>query len=158
MAARDEIVWRSGVVYFTMAFIAVAVLLRIVILQYVERSKWEAMSEKYVFKTAEIPANRGDILAVTGGCWPVPCPFILFIWIPEAPGCRQKHGRMGSTDYRRAGKNMGVHTAAEWKSVITVARRKGDRYFLIKRRVDFEAVRKLKELRYSGRVSSGGGL
>jgi len=62
MAARDEIVWRGGLVYFAIGLLAVAILVRILILQYVQRGKWADMSEKYVFKTAEMTANRGDIL------------------------------------------------------------------------------------------------
>ena len=53
MAIRDEIVWRSGVVYFAIALLAAALLIRILILQYVQHGKWADMSEKYVFKTAE---------------------------------------------------------------------------------------------------------
>jgi cell division protein FtsI (penicillin-binding protein 3) len=66
MAVRDEIVWRSGIVYFAVALIAVALLVRILILQYVERGKWAAMGEKYVYKTDEVQANRGDILTWDG--------------------------------------------------------------------------------------------
>ena len=62
MAARDEIVWRGGLVYFAIGLLAVALLVRILILQYVQHGKWADMSEKYVYKTAEMPANRGDIL------------------------------------------------------------------------------------------------
>ena len=73
MAVRDEIVWRSGIVYFFIAVLAVALLVRILILQYVQHGKWADMSEKYVFKTAEAP--------------------ILSIWIPEAPVCQLLHGQ-----------------------------------------------------------------
>ena len=66
MAVRDEIVWRSAIVYFVIVIIAVALLVRILFLQYVQRGKWSAMSEKYIFKTAEMPANRGDILTYDG--------------------------------------------------------------------------------------------
>jgi cell division protein FtsI (penicillin-binding protein 3) len=40
----------------------------------------------------------------------------------------------------------GVRSASGWKSAITEARRKGDRYFLIKRRVDYMTLQKLREL------------
>src|SRR5512133_482361 len=66
MAVRDEIVWRSGVVYVGIVLLAVAVLIRILILQFVQHNKWADMSEKYVFKTTEVQANRGDILAADG--------------------------------------------------------------------------------------------
>jgi len=147
MAARDEIVWRSGVVYFTMAVFAVAVLLRILILQYVERSKWEAISEKYVFKTAEIPANRGDILACDGRLLASSVPFYTVYMDTRSSGMSAETWSDGINGLSEGlARILGVHTAAEWKSVITGARKKGDRYFLIKRRVDFETVKKLKEL------------
>ena len=66
MAVRDDIVWRSGIVYFTIVLLASALLIRIVILQYVQHGKWYEMSEKFVYKKAEIPANRGDILSYDG--------------------------------------------------------------------------------------------
>ena len=66
MAVRDEIVWRSGIIYFAIALLAAAMLVRILILQYVQRGKWSDMSEKFVYKTAEMPANRGDILTNDG--------------------------------------------------------------------------------------------
>ena len=66
MAVRDEIVWRSGIVYTAVAILAVAILFRILVLQFVERGKWKEMSEKVVFKTDEVPANRGDILTHDG--------------------------------------------------------------------------------------------
>ncbi|NSW94547.1 MAG: peptidoglycan glycosyltransferase, partial [Bacteroidales bacterium] len=66
MAIRNEIVWRSGVVYLVMVLLAITLIIRILLLQTVERGKWSSMSERYVYKTSEIPANRGDILAHDG--------------------------------------------------------------------------------------------
>ena len=43
-------------------------------------------------------------------------------------------------------KYLGVRSAAGWRSSITEARKKGDRYFLIQRKVDYETLTKLKEL------------
>src|SRR4030042_5176636 len=66
MAGRDEIVFRSGIIYFIIAVAAIAILIRVLLLQTVEHGKWRSMSEKYVYKTTEEPANRGDILAYDG--------------------------------------------------------------------------------------------
>ena len=66
MAAREEIVWRGALVYFAIGLLAVVLLVRVLILQYVQRGKWADMSEKFVYKTAEMPANRGDILTSDG--------------------------------------------------------------------------------------------
>ena len=41
---------------------------------------------------------------------------------------------------------LGERSASSWKSIITEARKKGDRYFLIQRKVDYEKLKKLKQL------------
>ena len=41
---------------------------------------------------------------------------------------------------------LGERSASGWKSIITEARKKGDRYFLIQRKVDYEKLKKLKQL------------
>jgi len=39
MTVRDEIIWRSGIVYLVIVVIAIVLLVRIIILQYVEHGK-----------------------------------------------------------------------------------------------------------------------
>ena len=147
MAVRDEIVWRSGVVYIALTFFAVAIVIQILILQYVQRGRWTAMSEKYVFKTAEMPANRGDILAHDGRLLASSVPYYSIYMDTRSTGM--------STDTWSRGINglcdglshlLGVRSPAGWKSVITNARKKGDRYFLIQKKVDYATLKKLKEL------------
>jgi len=41
---------------------------------------------------------------------------------------------------------LGERSASGWRSVISEARKRGDRYFLIKKRVDYATLKKLKEL------------
>lgn len=41
---------------------------------------------------------------------------------------------------------LGVRSASGWKSVITAARKRGDRYFLVQKRVDYATLKKIKEL------------
>lgn len=147
MAVRDEIVFRSGIFYFGAALVAVAILARILILQTVEHSKWSAASEKYVFKTTEVPANRGDILAYDGRLLASSVPYYNVYMDTRSTGMSQETWSNG-IDGLSAGlaKHLGMRTAAGWKAAITDARERGDRYFLIKRRVDYETLKKLKQL------------
>ncbi|HHU34251.1 MAG TPA: hypothetical protein GXZ49_03360, partial [Bacteroidetes bacterium] len=66
MALRNQIVTRSGIVYFMMLLVAFVILGSVVYMQVVEREKWEEMSDKYIFRISEVPASRGDILAHDG--------------------------------------------------------------------------------------------
>ena len=147
MAARDDIIWRGGLVYFAIGLLAVALLVRILILQYVQRGKWADMSEKYVFKTAEAPANRGDILTSDGRLLASSVPYYTIYMDTRSSGMSSATWTNGLSGLCEGlARFLGERSASGWKSVITEARRKGDRYFLIQRKVDYETLAKLKEL------------
>jgi cell division protein FtsI (penicillin-binding protein 3) len=147
MAVREEIVWRSGVVYFVIALLAAAILVRILILQYIQHGKWASMSEKYVYKTGEVEANRGDILSADGRILASSVPYYTIYMDTRSSGMSPDTFREGinglSTGLARL---LGERSPEGWKELITSARKKGDRYLLIKRKVDFETLKRLKEL------------
>jgi cell division protein FtsI (penicillin-binding protein 3) len=147
MAVRDEIVWRSGIVYFAIALLAGALLIRILILQYVQRGKWSDMSEKFVYKTAEVQASRGDILTDDGRLLASSVPYYTIYMDTRSSGMSSETWSNGIGGLSSGlSQILGVRSGAAWRTVITDARRKGDRYFLIQRKVDFESLKKLKEL------------
>lgn len=147
MAVRDEIVWRSGVVYFAIALLAAALLVRIVILQYVQRGKWSDMSEKFVYKTAEVQASRGDILTSDGRLLASSVPYYTIYMDTRSSGMSASTWSSGISGLSNGlSQSLGIRSGSAWKTVISDARRKGDRYFLIGRKVDYETLKKLKEL------------
>ena len=147
MAVRDEIVWRSGVVYFAIALLAAALLVRIVILQYVQRGKWSDMSEKFVYKTAEVQASRGDILTSDGRLLASSVPYYTIYMDTRSSGMSASTWSSGISGLSNGLSHyLGIRSGSAWKTVISDARRKGDRYFLIGRKVDYETLKKLKEL------------
>jgi cell division protein FtsI (penicillin-binding protein 3) len=147
MAVRDEIIWRSGIVYFAIALLAAVLLIRILILQYIQHGKWSDMSEKFVYKTAEMPASRGDILTNDGRLLASSVPYYTIYMDTRSSGMSGATWSNGINGLSAGlSRLLGERSASGWKSVITEARRKGDRYFLIKRKVDYETLKKLKEL------------
>lgn len=147
MAVREDIVWRSGIVYFAIVLIALAILGRIILLQIIQHGRWMAMSEKYAYKTAEMPATRGDILACDGRLLASTVPYYTIYMDTRSTGMQPGTWAKG-IDGLAAGlaRLAGERSAAGWKEVITAARKRGDRYFLIKRRVDYETLSKMKDL------------
>jgi cell division protein FtsI (penicillin-binding protein 3) len=147
MAARDEIVWRGGLVYIAIGLLGIVLLVRILILQYVQHGKWTDMAEKYVYKTAEMPANRGDILTSDGRLLASSIPYYTIYMDTRSSGMAASTWSNGIGGLSAGlAKYLGVRSSAAWRSVITEARKKGDRYFLIQRKVDYETLKKLKEL------------
>ena len=147
MAVRDEIVWRSGFVYFALALLAIALVVRILILQYIQHGKYAAMAEKYVFKTAEVAANRGDILTCDGRLLASSIPYYTVYMDTRSSGMSGETWSSGIGGLSAGLSNLlGERSAAGWKSVITEALKKGDRYFLIGKKVKYETFKKIKEL------------
>jgi cell division protein FtsI (penicillin-binding protein 3) len=147
MTVRDEIVFRSGVVYLVLILCGVALIVQILVLQYFQKGKWSELSEKYVFKTAEMPANRGDILARDGRLLASSVPYYSIYMDTRSSGMSGETWTNGIDGLSQGlSRYLGVRSASGWKSVITAARKRGDRYFLIKKRVDYATLKKIKEL------------
>ncbi len=147
MAVRDEIVWRSGLVYSVFALLAVAILIRIIVLQTIERGKWSDMSEKYIYQTVEEPAARGDILSHDGRLLATSVPYYTIYMDTRSSGMSAATWSKGIEGLSAGlSKYLGGRSAAGWKSVITAARKRGDRYFLVKRKVDYASLKKIREL------------
>ena len=147
MAAREEIVWRGGLVYIAIGLLAVALLIRIIILQYVQRGKWTDMSEKFVYKTGEVQANRGDILTNDGRLLASSIPYYTIYMDTRSSGMSSATWSGGISGLSSGlAQILGDKSASGWRSAITEARKKGDRYFLIQRKVNYETLKKLKEL------------
>ena len=147
MAVRDEIVWRTGIVYIAVVVVALAILVRILFIQTVQHGKWSAMADRYVYKTTEMPANRGDILAHDGRLLASSVPFYTIYMDTRSTGMSARTWSNGINGLSAGlAKYLGVRSAAGWKAAITEARKRGDRYFLIRRKVDYETLKKLREL------------
>ncbi len=147
MTIRDDIVWRSGVVYFVIVLLVIALLARIVVLQIVQKDKWSALGEKYIFKGAEVPANRGDILTWDGRILASSVPYYNIYMDTRSSGMSAQTWSEGINGLSEGlASILGERSSAGWKSVLTGARKRGDRYFLIKRNVDYETLKRLKAL------------
>jgi cell division protein FtsI (penicillin-binding protein 3) len=147
MAIRDDIIWRSGIVYFAVAALATVLFVKIILLQYVERSKWEAMAEKYVYKTDEVTANRGDILADDGRLLASSVPYYSVYMDTRSSGMSSEVWSQGIDGLCTGlARYAGERSAQDWKTLLVNARKKGDRYLLIKRKVDYETLSKIRGL------------
>ncbi|HCC70945.1 MAG TPA: peptidoglycan glycosyltransferase [Bacteroidales bacterium] len=147
MALRDDIIWRSGVMYIIMLIIAFGILARIIIIQYVEGDKWAELGEEFVYKTDIVPANRGDILSDDGRLLASSVPYYSVYVDTRSTGMEQNtwvQGIDGLCD--GLSRIVGLKSAAEWKRDLARARRKGERYYLIKRRVSHNTLKELKKL------------
>ena len=147
MALRDEIIWRSGVVYIAIIIVAAGILTRVFIIQFLEKDKWTEMGEEFIYKTDVVPANRGDILSDDGRLLASSVPYYSVYIDTRSTGMDQQtwtQGLGGLCD--GLSKIIGLKSAAAWQHDLENARREGDRYYLIKRRVSHTTLKELKKL------------
>jgi cell division protein FtsI (penicillin-binding protein 3) len=147
MAVRDEIVWRSGIIYIVIILMAAAIVVRVSIIQFVEGAKWAEMGETFIYKSDAVPANRGDILAVDGRILASSVPYYNIYMDTKSSGMSASVWSSGIDGLAEGlSRTVGLKSKSEWKRDLNSARAKGDRYYLIRRRVTYGELKQLKTL------------
>lgn len=159
MSKRDEIIMKSGIIYLVIALLAFAVLGRIIILQFVQRDKWESMSDVFLFRKETVRSNRGDILTRDGRILASSVPYYTAYMDTRSSGMADTVWVNGIT-----GLSEGLSAlfrdkpASSWKADLTAARKRGERFYLIKRHLGYAELKKLKQLPVFRKGQYQGGL
>ncbi len=144
---KDQILARTGVIYAVVAVMAIAIFVRIIILQFVESDKWAAMSDKIVFRREVDKAGRGDILSDDGRILASSIPYYTVYMDTRSSGMADTTWANGISGLCRGlSQYVGVNSPEGWRTALTNARKRGDRYYLIKRHVSYENLSHLKKL------------
>ncbi len=159
MSLRDEIVWRSGVVYIVITIVALAILARIIVIQFVQGNKWTAMGENILYRTEDVPANRGDILSDDGRILASSVPYYSVYFDTRSSGMLPRTWTDGISGLSSGlSRIIGIKSASEWKNDLSSARSRGERYYLISRSVTYGQLKELKKLPVFSKGRYGGGL
>jgi len=147
MKPKDQIFARTGIIYGIVAVMALAVFIRILVLQFVQSEKWAAMADKVVFRRETDKAGRGDILSDDGRILASSIPYYTVYMDTRSSGMADTTWANGINGLCRGlSKYIGVNSPEGWKNQLIRARKRGDRYFLIKRHVSYETLSYLKKL------------
>ena len=144
---KDQILARTGIIYAVVVLMAIAVFVRIIILQFVESDKWAAMADKVVFRRQVDQAARGDILSDDGRILASSIPYYTVYMDTRSSGMADTTWANGISGLCRGlSKYVGGNSPEGWRTALTNARKRGDRYYLIKRHVSYETLSHLKQL------------
>jgi cell division protein FtsI (penicillin-binding protein 3) len=144
---KDQILARTGVIYGIVVVMALAVFIRIIILQFVQSDRWASMADKVVFRRQADRAARGDILSDDGRILASSVPYYTVYMDTRSSGMADTTWANGINGLCRGlSRYVGGNTPEGWKTALTNARKRGDRYYLIKRHVSYETLKHLKEL------------
>lgn len=147
MNIRKDILRRTYIAFGLIVLLAVAVLIQLFRVQYVEGDRWRAMADSLSTRYIDVEAVRGNIFSRDGS--------LLASSIPEydirmdllAPGIAEDSVFYTKVDSLavRLSRFFGDRTSAQYVHALRNARKKGNRYFLIKRNVGHQELKTVRE-------------
>ncbi|NOQ24032.1 MAG: PASTA domain-containing protein [Bacteroidales bacterium] len=145
MPLKKEIVWRVGVIYIFMLAFAILIFGKIFYLQFIDGSKWKEKAETLTLKDITIESNRGDILSADGRLLASSIPYYEIRMDTRSTGMDNEtfNSNIDSLALKLS-EIFRDKTATAYKNELVNARKNGERFHLIKRRVNYNQLKKIK--------------
>lgn len=158
MTPERTIRLRIGLVYGCLVAFAVAIAAKMFTIQIAEKDKWEAERDQVATSVRTVQPDRGHIYSDDGRLLATSVPEYEVHMDMRAEGLTDKLFFSG-IDSLSLGLSalFNDRTAAEYKRALLDAHARGERYYLVKRKVDHEQMLRLRELPIyrEGRSRSG---
>jgi len=145
MSLKKEIVWRVGVIYIIMLVFAILIAGKILFLQFVDANTWIEKAQKLTLKDITVESNRGDILADDGRLLASSVPYYEIRMDTRSTG-------MDDGTFAKGIDSLSIclahlfkdKSSSAYKRELVNARKNGERFHLIKRRVNYNQLKELK--------------
>jgi cell division protein FtsI (penicillin-binding protein 3) len=145
MSIKSDILWRVGLVYLGITFFSLVIVGKIVYLQFVDDDEWKAKAENTRIKNFRIPPHRGDIYAADMRLLASSVPYYEIRMDMRTPSLTDRTFYQGVDSLALCLSNLfGDRSRNDYKQMLVDARRTGNRYLLIKNRVNYVQLKKLK--------------
>ena len=155
-------VWRFAIIFIIILSGFIAVLVRIIYVQTVERDEWLKVAEKQVPTHKPIPATRGNILDCNGRLLASSMPQYHMYMDTRVEALHLKHGELFNRHIDTLALDLariaGGHTQAEYKERIVQAYKRGEKRLKVcDRRINYLQRQELEQnaLIKQGKYKSG---
>lgn len=156
---RADILWRVFLVYFAMILFGIAILAKVVYIQFVEGDELLAKADSLNMKYFHVEASRGNICAADGSLLATSVP--IFDIRMDVASTLVTIEDFNSNIDELAGdlaKLFGDKSKWQYKSELSKQRKKGNRYFKIQNNVTYEQLKTLRTFPILNRGKYKGGL
>lgn len=145
MSIKKDILLRVGIVYMSLIILAIAIVIQLFSVQFVQGSKWRSLAQELSLNNIKIEPNRGDILATDGRLLASSVPFYEIRLDTRARGLTDEifDANIDSLSICLS-KLFGDKSKSEYKRELIKARKEKRQYYLLKRRVDYIQLKKLR--------------
>jgi cell division protein FtsI (penicillin-binding protein 3) len=156
---RKDIMWRVKLIYLMVFLYGLAIIGRIMYIQFVEGAMWKAKAEKMSFRYQDIEAMRGNVYASDGSFLATSVPIFELRFDSKGEGITDEifNDKVDSLA-------IGLTTVfkdrsrREYKSALMQAHEAGNRYFLLKRNVTYDQLKVIRSLPIFDLGKNKGGL
>ena len=145
--------------YFLLAIVAVMIVGRVVVVQFVEGDMWREKAENLTVAYKTIDAVRGNIYDAEGGLLATSVPIYEVRWDPNAEAITDEIFNANIDTLSQCLASLfKSKTAFQWKRQLQNGRNNGARYMLIARKVKYTELKKLREFPIFKKGQFKGGL
>lgn len=145
MSSKKEITWRFGAVYVGMILLGVFIIARVAYLQWFDAERWIEKARKQTMKLVTIEPNRGDILDCNGQLIVSSIPYYEVRMDLSSKTIPDEIFQPNIDSLSIClSKIFDDKSAEQYKRELSQGRREGERYHLIKRKVSYIQLKKLK--------------
>ncbi|MCB0483478.1 MAG: transpeptidase family protein [Flavobacteriales bacterium] len=145
MSQPRRAIQRIYVVYLLLFALAIAVVVRISVIQFAEREYWEQRAQNQSRQLKTIDAVRGNIYTRDGSLLATSIPRYEIRFDPNTSAITNEvfRNNVDSLSYQLS-KLFPHKSAREWKQQLAEARANGERYHLIARRANYTELKRLR--------------
>ncbi len=145
MSLKKDILWRVGVVYLGILLFALLIFGRIFYLQFFEKHIWKEKAQKQTLKDITIEANRGDVYDENGRTLATSVPYYeIRLDFQSKAIDDQLFNRKVDSLALCLSRLFKDKSESEYRNLLLLAKRSGNRYFLLKRDVTYDQLKKMK--------------
>ncbi|MGE0566877.1 MAG: penicillin-binding protein [Bacteroidia bacterium] len=145
MKNKKDILSRLYVVYIFLCVFSIAIVYRIITIQFIEGSKWKEKAEAYTTKVHEIEAVRGNIFDVNGSLLATSLPYYEVGMDVNAPSIDDNLFKSNRDSLAfLLSKLLKNKSENEFLKLLNNARKTGDRYIVLSRNVSYKNLQTIK--------------
>ncbi len=159
MEIKKDILWRVYLIYFIICLLGVAIISKVVIIQFSEGDAWRAKAESFSTKFFDIEAVRGNIYDANGSLLATSLPYYETGIDVNADAITDDVFEKNIDSLATCLSNLfNDRTAKEYKKMLRRARTEGDRWLVLQKNVSYPELQKMKKFPLLRRGKNRGGF
>lgn len=145
MSIKKDILLRVGIIYVSLIILAIAIIIQLLSVQFVQGSKWRSLAKELSLKDITIDPNRGDIFSSDGRLLASSVPYYEIRIDTRARGLTSEIFNKNIDSLSLCLSQLFQDKSkSEYKKELMKARRERKQYYLLKRKVDYIQLKKLR--------------